>query len=282
MKTCIASVALLLGGVAAAASPATDAPLTGAATNPEVRAGIDQKLGKPVTGDISFLDEGGEPVTLRSVMGRKPIILVPVYYRCPSVCNLTLTHVVTEIQRSGLTGDAFELVVFSFDPQETSDLAREKKMNYIKAWRGHAHPENWHFWTARAGSIQQITQAVGFRYRWDEAQRQFVHPSSAIVISPKGVITQYLNGVTYPSQEMKQAVTLSALEKTGKPSSAFQLLCIQLNVLGGRYNREVIYTLRAAAVLTLVLLGWLIVSLIRRHARSVPATAELRTEGGRH
>ncbi len=45
--------------------------------------GIDQRLGEPVSADLSFRDETGRPVRLGDYFGRRPVILTLNYYRCP-------------------------------------------------------------------------------------------------------------------------------------------------------------------------------------------------------
>src|SRR3954453_7298347 len=46
--------------------------------------GIDQKLNQPIPLDVTFKDEFGRTVPLGSFFkSGKPVILAPVYYRCP-------------------------------------------------------------------------------------------------------------------------------------------------------------------------------------------------------
>ena len=40
--------------------------------------------------------------------------------------------------------------------------------------------------------VAELTRAVGFRYAWDEASRQFAHPSGQVVLTPQGRIAHYL------------------------------------------------------------------------------------------
>lgn len=45
------------------------------------KVGVDEKLGETIPLDLSFLDETGKPVNLRSLVN-KPTLLTLVYYRC--------------------------------------------------------------------------------------------------------------------------------------------------------------------------------------------------------
>ena len=40
--------------------------------------------------DLVFRDERGRPITLREAGAGKPILLAPVYYRCPQICTMVL------------------------------------------------------------------------------------------------------------------------------------------------------------------------------------------------
>src|SRR5947209_18372311 len=56
--------------------------------------GIDQKLNQDLPLDLTFKDEFGRAVKLREFFkAGKPVILAPVYYRCPMLCTQILNAV---------------------------------------------------------------------------------------------------------------------------------------------------------------------------------------------
>src|SRR5947209_1448600 len=56
--------------------------------------GIDQKLNQSIPLDLDFKDEYGQPRKLRDFFrSGKPVILAPVYYRCPMLCTQILNAV---------------------------------------------------------------------------------------------------------------------------------------------------------------------------------------------
>src|SRR5438045_1954391 len=90
--------------------------------------GIEQKLGAHVPGDVTFKDESGRSVRLGDYLGHRPIILTPVYYKCPMLCTMTLNDLTRSM--NGLTesaGREFDVITFSFDPREKPPLAADKK-----------------------------------------------------------------------------------------------------------------------------------------------------------
>ena len=81
--------------------------------------GIDQKLDAPMPVDLPFVDEAGNQVTLGSYFGRRPVILVFAYYRCPMLCTLVLNDLGRAINACALEpGKDYDVVTISFDSRE--------------------------------------------------------------------------------------------------------------------------------------------------------------------
>ena len=82
-KKSIACVPLVLalasGGLQAARGPNLPPNLNG--------IGIEQRLNAQIPLETTFRDESGASVQLRSFFGNKPVVLAPVYYRCPMLCS---------------------------------------------------------------------------------------------------------------------------------------------------------------------------------------------------
>ena len=91
--------------------------------------GVDEKLGTTIPLDLSFLDEYGRPVTLRSLVN-KPTIFTLVYYRCPGICSPLLNGVASVVDKMDLEpGKDYNIVTISFNPKEDYIMASEKKAN---------------------------------------------------------------------------------------------------------------------------------------------------------
>ena len=83
--------------------------------------GIDQKRDQQVPLDAIFRDESGRAVPLSSFFQTgKPVLLVPVYYRCPMLCTQILNGVASSLKAVSLNpGQDFEILSVSFDPKYT-------------------------------------------------------------------------------------------------------------------------------------------------------------------
>jgi protein SCO1 len=159
---------------------------------------IEQKLGSPVPLDLVFHDETGQLVPLRSYFGEKPVILSPVYFKCPSLCPMSLRETATSLKRVPLqTGIDYEVVVVSFDPTDTPADAAKQKEQYGKMFGRAGYASSWHFLTGSKENIEKLTSAIGFGYRWDETSKQYIHAGGIMVATPEGKMARYFYGVDY-------------------------------------------------------------------------------------
>ena len=62
---------------------------------------------------------------------------------------------------------------------------------------------NWHFLTGSEKNIKALSDQVGFRFQWNEKQKQFAHLPVAYVLTPKGRISRYLYGVEIEEKNFK-------------------------------------------------------------------------------
>src|ERR687892_421476 len=176
-------LAVAWSSVPAQAPPGPSSPLYGArpeAGEPstglpgalrEVR--IEQKLDQQLPLDLIFRDENGRDVKLGQYFGQKPVVLAFVYYDCPMLCTQVLNGMVTSFRVLPFqVGQEFDVVTISFDPRETPALAQSKKKVYIDYLPDKMQAganSGWHFLTGDPPNIERITDAVGFRYHYDEA-----------------------------------------------------------------------------------------------------------------
>src|SRR5690606_31723334 len=102
-------------------------------------------------------------------------------------------------------GEKFTVLSISFDHRETPDLAAKKKESYLKVYNRPGAEKSWHFLTADEETVKALTSAIGFKFRWNEEQREWAHASAAIVTSPRGKITRYLPGIMFDPKDIKLA-----------------------------------------------------------------------------
>src|SRR5260370_752542 len=156
---------------------------------------IEQRLNQQLPLDLAFRDESRQPVKLGQYFCKKPGLFSLLYYDCPMLCTQVLNGMVTAFRVLPFQiGKEFDVVTVSFDPRETATLAAAKKKTYVgylpQPVQAGAN-NGWHFLTGDQASIAQLTDAVGFRYHWDEATKQFAHASAIMMATPQGEPSPY-------------------------------------------------------------------------------------------
>ncbi|HYV40221.1 MAG TPA: SCO family protein, partial [Thermoanaerobaculia bacterium] len=160
--------------------------------------GIEQRLGQVLPLDALFSDELGRPVRLGQYFGRRPVILVLAYYNCPMLCTQVFNGLVSSLRVLNFdAGNEFDVVAVSFDPRDRPRDAAAKKKAYVDEYRRPGGASSWHFLTGGAGSIERVTRAAGFRYRFDESTGQFAHSTAIYVATPAGKLSRYFYGIEY-------------------------------------------------------------------------------------
>ena len=187
--------------------------------NREVEIGIVEKLGETIPLDLTFQNEKNDTVKLGSIIS-KPTILSFVYFDCPGLCSPLLDGIADVISKMDLSiGKDFDIITISFNTRDTPEKARIKKLNFVQKIK-EKDRASWTYLTGNLENIQKITEAVGFRYK--PTGLDFAHPSTIILLSPKGKITRYLYGITFLPFEVKMAI-VEAQKGLARPTS-FKLL----------------------------------------------------------
>lgn len=259
------------------ARPEVGSPTTG--LPPALRnVGIDQKLNQQLPLDLVFKDEAGQPVKLGQYFGNKPVVLSLVYYDCPMLCTQVLNGMVTSFRVLPFQlGKEYDVVTISFDPRETPALATAKKKIYVGYLPAAMQPgaaAGWHFLTGDPESIKQITDAVGFRYHYDEATKQFAHASAIMVATPQGKLSRYYYGIDYSARDLRLGLIESAQNKIGSPVDQLLLYCYHYDPATGKYGAVVMNIVRLGGVATIIGIVALLILLRRR-----PTTMKLKTGG---
>lgn len=237
------------------ARPETANPSTGLPTAlRDVR--VEQKLNQQLPLDLVFRDETGQQVKLGQYFGHKPVVLALVYYDCPMLCTQVLNGMVTSFRVLPFQiGNEYDVVTVSFDPRETNTLAAKKKkvyLDYLPEKMRTGANSGWHFLTGDAPSIAQLTEAVGFYYRYDEATKQFAHASAIMVATPQGKLSRYFYGIDYPARDLRLGLIESAENKIGSPVDQLLLYCYHYDPATGKYGAAVMKVMRLAGVVTVL------------------------------
>ncbi len=227
--------------------------------------GIDQKLNSSIPLDLVFKDEANEAVPLRTYFGEKPVVLALVYYSCPGLCSLTLSDLVRALKQVSLApANDYNVVVVSINPAEKPSLAAAKKATYAGVSGKSSFKDGWHFLTGDQQAISKLAAAVGFRYRWDEGTKQYVHAAGMMIATPDGKLSRYFFGLGYKPTDVRLALVEASAHKIGSPIDYVLLYCCPYDPLTGKYTVAIYNILKLIGGITLLGLAGLIVLLIRR------------------
>mgnify|MGYP006091111541 CR=1 FL=1 len=236
--------------------------------NLQQRIGIDQKLGDQLPLDLPFVDSDGNPVHLRDYFGDKPIILSLVYFDCPMLCTQVINSLLRAMNVLSFgAGTEFDVLTISIDPGETPELANQKKIEYLKNYRGREGSTGWHFLTGDQQQIDQLAAAVGFRYEYDEPTDQYIHASGIMVLTPEGKLARYFYGIDYPPRDLRWGLVEAADGAIGNPVDQLLLLCYSYDPMTGKYGLYIRNSLRIGGLATILALGSFIVVMLRRERR---------------
>ena len=260
----VALVAMLAAFVGAALLLVRAAPAKrsrSAVTDIDPKKLFRPRLGTEVPADAAFVDEEGRAVRLGDYGKDRPYILVPAYYRCPSLCNEVLNDLVKGLRgiASYQVGRDYDVVVVSFDAREKPDLAKAKKAAYAEEYGRLGSANGWHFLTGEQAEIDRLLEAVGYKVEWDERRQQFLHASGVIVCTPRGSVARYFPGLDYRPLYLRLALT-EAGRGTISAGIIDQVLlpCFAFDETKGQYSAAVLTLVRAGglATLGLVVLFW--------------------------
>jgi len=236
---------------------------------------IAQRLNEPIPPDIIFRDEDGEAVHLGDYFGKKPIVLSLVYFDCPALCTEVLNGELRTMKAISLDlGKDFDAITVSFEPKDTPALAKAKRDVYAGQYGRPGAARNWHFLTGEQASIDALTQAAGFHYASDSSSRQYAHAAAILVLTPHGRIARYFYGVTYPARDFRLGLVEASEGKIGTPTDHALLYCYQYDPMTGKYGLIVMNVVRAAGLLTMLVLGIFMFVMFRRernHPKGPPA-----------
>jgi protein SCO1 len=222
-------------------------------TNVLKQVSFEQNLNAQLPLDTPLRDESGSPVTIGDFFGKKPVVVLFVYFECPMLCKVELNGLVRNLRALSMSaGREFEIVTVSIDPREDAKLASAKKRGYVKWYDRPGVEQGWHFLTGDDPSIRRLTGVAGFRYTYDAKTDQYAHPAGLIVATPGGRISRYIYGVDFPASDLRLALVEASSGKIGSPVDRLLLTCFHYDPSTGRYNFAIMSLLRILGAATVL------------------------------
>jgi protein SCO1/2 len=267
----LSALALLtLGGAVAARAEKTPVVFPAGSEQPLAAlqdVDVIEHLGDRVPSGLMFADAAGRPVGFDSLLGHgKPVLVTLGYHRCPMLCSLVLDGLVKTLKTTGLKlGQDLLAVDISIDPDEDAKLAVETQKRVATAVG--AQPADWPFWLSTADkgvAARALSEAVGFKYKYDETSKQFAHEAAAFVIAPDGTIARYLYGVDYLARDFRFAVVEAGGGRVGTSFDKVVLSCYKYDPVTRKYAPFVFGFMRLGAFMVFLALAGLMTVLWRK------------------
>jgi protein SCO1/2 len=283
IKSVVVTAVLLSGTLAAQPGqllgPATQSSLQDGNLKPALPGalagvGIDQRLNAQLPLDTTFKDDYGRTVKLRDYFeGGKPVLIVPVYYRCPMLCTQIMNAVAGSLRAVSLdAGKDFQVVAVSFDPKDTPETAAEKKQLYLRRYARPNAANGWHLLSGDQANIKQLMDALGYHYSYDAKTDQFAHASGVMIATPDGHLSRYFYGIEYSPRDMRLGLVEASQNKIGNPVDQILLYCFHYDPSTGKYGAVAMNLVRAAGAGLVLIGGTVLAIVIRRDVRSSRAT----------
>jgi len=220
--------------------------------------GVFEHLGESIPLDLKFVNEKFETVTLKQLID-KPTILSFVYFDCPGLCSPLLDGVGNVINKSDLIlGKDYQVITISFNFRDTPDKAKIKKDKFVDRY-AKGSGNGWIFLTTDSTTIFKITDAAGFKTK--AVGLDFVHPSAIIAISPQGMITRYLYGISFLPIDFKMAIIEANKEQPRSSIQKLMLVCYTYDPENKRFGLDI--TKITGSIIIFFLLVFIVVYIIK-------------------
>lgn len=236
----------------------------------ETEVGIFTKLGTKVDLSQEFTNIKGDRRALKDfALPGKPIVIAPVYYKCPRLCGLLLDGAYNLFNDLPLQlAKDYSVLVVGFDPSESPEDAAKIKSKFDQRLNGSA--------LSGAGAIQYLVGApsqtanlmseLGFKFVKDG--KDFAHSAALMILTPTGEISQYFTGIMFAPWDVRLSLVEASKGVIGTAVDHLLLYCFRFDPLQGKYTWAVVGLLRIGGALTLVGLG-LVYFLFARKKRLV-------------
>jgi len=130
-----------------------------------------------------------------------PVVLLPMYTRCPSACLLTVAQLKKAMSNSAADPTQFRVLLFSFDPNETpASLAKYRQRESI--------PLNWLVGASDQSNIDALLESIGFQSA--TAGTEFMHPNMLVFLDSNLRVAKWIYGTDYMASDVDNALQIAS------------------------------------------------------------------------
>lgn len=234
--------------------------------NPAELAGakLEEKRGAEIPGGLVFTDSTGETVEFDSLFdGKRPVVLILGYYDCPLLCPWVFNSMQQAFnQLAWRVGKEYRVVAVSIDPTNTTEQAQGERRKATRGLEREATDDGWMFLLSPDERVAELAEAVGFGYAYLEESGEYSHPGVAIIVSPEGVVTQYLQVSPLPEKQLRLSLMEAADGQIGSFIDKFIFSCHIYDPDAGSFVLHAKSIMNISAVLTAIAVGVVIGGLL--------------------
>lgn len=206
-------------------------------------------LNQPVA-DVQVLTADGQRVALSSLFKGKPILISPIYTRCPKACSVITAGLETSLQNLGQRGEDFTIITVSFDHTDQA----EDLQTFADRWE--MDNDHWRIVTSDSAGIQTLLGSLDFHYDFDPESGQYEHPNIVIMLSATGRIMQYIYGMTPKARDLRLAALNAKKEQTTLGvAEGLYLKCFRYDPAMKTYMVDWSFLIQLSAGLLMTVLG---------------------------
>ena len=220
--------------------------------------------------NITILDSKGNNVQLFDNPTGKPVVLSPVYTRCPMACSLISNGLKTSIEKLGTLGKDFTVISFSFDSTDT----KEDLQGFEARWK--MDGVNWKTVTSNAAGIDALLKSIDYQYEYDEKSKEYLHPNLVVVITPSGRISRYIYGVEPKTIDLELAIMEAQVEKTSFNNffKTLYIRCFTFNPATKSYHLDWKFISQTSAgMMFIIIVGYFLIKSL--YSKNTEDSAEL-------
>jgi protein SCO1/2 len=227
---------------------------------------VDQKPGAQLPLNTRFTDEFGKQITFGSLLHNRPLVLLPIFFRCQGVCEVELQGIINALihDKHVVPGQDLDVVVLSIDPTEKAPLALAKKKSTLDYYGNQKSATGWHFITGTMPNIRAVTDSMGFSFTYDEKEDRVNHPSGIMVITPTGKVSTYMLKGMYEPAALSRDLLLASKSQVAPKSQDLYFGCVHVDPITGRRSLAIQGVMRVLAFATVAGLVIGIIALTRK------------------
>lgn len=220
------------------------------------KSNIDYKLGNKVLSTVQFYDQNNNLVTLDSFLGDKPLLINFSYYSCPRLCHFLTSGLSKALLSLDIdTIKRIRILTISFDDKDSFNSLTAFKEKYLPSLISKFDDNiDWTFLRGDKENIDLLTTSVGFNFFFDYKSNQYSHPSTIIFLSSTGIVTRYINGISFKPSDIKLSIIDSIKNKSLSTVDSLLLFCYNYDPDENSYTLQARNLMKFAALLTIFIL----------------------------